>query len=89
MAEELEEKVIESEEEVEDVIEDDLGFDEEDGASGELSWKQKLILINCGVVAFLFSILLLFPYEELARIFSLFKNSLTISDFLFSSFTLL
>jgi|GEM_PF-1816267 len=69
MAEELEEKVIESEEEVEDVIEDDLGFDEEDGASGELSWKQKLILINCGVVAFLFSILLLFPYEELARTF--------------------
>ena len=71
MAEDLEEKTTEElEEDVEEISEEELEYEDEDSeSSGELSWKQKLILINSGIVAFLFFIILLFPYEELARTF--------------------
>lgn len=69
MAEDLEEKTTEElEEDVEEVSEEELE-DEEYEATGELSWKQKLILINSGIFAFLLFIIFLFPYEELARTF--------------------
>ncbi len=67
MAEELEEKNIESEEDVEEIPGDDLGFEDDEDSSGELNWNQKLILIISGVIAFIFSIIILFPYEELVR----------------------
>lgn len=67
MAEEIEEKNIVSEEDSEESLEEEIGFEDDEDSTGELSWKQKLILINSGVIAFLFSIVLLFPYEELAR----------------------
>lgn len=71
MAKELEEKTKEQEsaeeiEDVEEAQEEDLGFDEEE-TSGELSWKQKLILINSGIIGFILFILILFPYEELIK----------------------
>lgn len=67
MAEEIEEKNIVSEEDSEESLEEEIGFEDDEDSTGELSWKQKLILINSGVIAFLFCIVLLFPYEELAR----------------------
>ncbi len=67
MAEELEKKTVEQEEDIEEVALDELGFEDDEDTSGELSWKQKLILINSGIIAFLFCVVLLFPYEELAR----------------------
>lgn len=56
MAEDLEEKTTEElEEDVEEISEEELEYEDEDSeSSGELSWKQKLILINSGIVAFLF-----------------------------------
>jgi len=71
MAEDLEEKTTEElEEDIEEISEEEFEYeDDESESSGELSWKQKLILINSGIVAFLFFIVLLFPYEELARTF--------------------
>ena len=67
MAEEIEEKNIVSEEDSEESLEEEIGFEDDEDSTGELSWKQKLILINSGIIAFLFCIVLLFPYEELAR----------------------
>ena len=66
MPEELEEKIIESEE-VDEVLEED--FEEEEYTSSELSWRQITILIGAGIFAFLLSIVFLFPYEELTRTF--------------------
>ncbi|HMV43948.1 MAG TPA: hypothetical protein PK079_20095 [Leptospiraceae bacterium] len=68
MAKDLEETSTKKDEveEIEETVEDDLGFEEE-STSGELSWKQKLILINSGIIGFILFIVLLFPYEELVK----------------------
>ena len=66
MPEELEEKIIDSEE-IEEFPSENS--EEEEYATTELNWKQKLILINSGIFAFLLSVIFLFPYEELTRTF--------------------